>query len=56
MTMEPTMTELMNNTADMGQAEMFSKAWYNDYFRRAADSPAHARFCETVYGHDLCTA
>jgi SAM-dependent methyltransferase len=54
MTMEPTMSELMNHTADMGQAAMFSKAWYNDYFRRAADSPAHARFCETVYGRDLC--
>lgn len=52
--MEQSMNELMNHTADMGQAEMFSKAWYNEYFRRAAESPAHARFCEAVYGRDLC--
>lgn len=52
--MEQTMSELMNHTADQGQAVMFSKAWYNDYFRRAADSTAHARFCEAVYGRDLC--
>lgn len=52
--MEQTMNELMNHTADMGQAEMFSKAWYNEYFRRAAESSAHARFCEAVYGRDLC--
>ena len=37
------MSELMNHTADQGQAAMFSKAWYNDYFRRAGDSPAHTR-------------
>ncbi|MEF3073840.1 class I SAM-dependent methyltransferase [Methylobacter sp. Wu1] len=48
------MNELMNHTADMGQAEMFSKAWYNEYFRRAAESQAHSRFCEAVYGRDLC--
>lgn len=52
--MEQSMSELMNHTADMGQAEMFSKAWYNEYFRRAAESPAHSRFCEAVYGKDLC--
>jgi 2-polyprenyl-3-methyl-5-hydroxy-6-metoxy-1,4-benzoquinol methylase len=52
--MEQSMSELMNHTADMGQAEMFSKAWYNEYFRRAAESPAHSRFCEAVYGRDLC--
>lgn len=52
--MEQSMNELMNHTADMGQAEMFSKAWYNEYFRRAADSPAHSRFCKAVYGKDLC--
>jgi 2-polyprenyl-3-methyl-5-hydroxy-6-metoxy-1,4-benzoquinol methylase len=52
--MEQSMNELMNHTADMGQAEMFSKAWYNEYFRRAADSPTHSRFCEAVYGRDLC--
>jgi len=52
--MEQSMNELMNHTADMGQAEMFSKAWYNEYFRRAADSSTHSRFCEAVYGRDLC--
>ncbi len=52
--MEQSMNELMNHTADMGQAEMFSKAWYNEYFRRAAESSAHSRFCEAVYGRDLC--
>jgi 2-polyprenyl-3-methyl-5-hydroxy-6-metoxy-1,4-benzoquinol methylase len=52
--MEQTMNELMSHTADRGQAEMFSKAWYNEYFRRAAESPTHARFCEAVYGRDLC--
>jgi len=52
--MEQSMSELMSHTADMGQAEMFSKAWYNEYFRRAAESPAHSRFCEAVYGRDLC--
>lgn len=52
--MEQSMNELMNHTTGMGQAEMFSKAWYNEYFRRAAESPAHARFCEAVYGRDLC--
>lgn len=52
--MEQSMNELMSHTADMGQAEMFSKAWYNEYFRRAAESPTHSRFCEAVYGIDLC--
>ena len=52
--MEQSMNELMSHTADMGQAEMFSKAWYNEYFRRAAESPTHSRFCEAVYGRDLC--
>lgn len=36
------------------QAEMFSRQWYNEYFRRAATSAAHAQFCEKVYGKDLC--
>ncbi|MGZ8095772.1 MAG: class I SAM-dependent methyltransferase [Methylosarcina sp.] len=48
------MNELMSHTSDMGQSEMFSKAWYNEYFRRAAESPTHSRFCEAVYGRDLC--
>lgn len=52
--MEQSMNELMSHTADMGQAEMFSKAWYNEYFRRAAESPTHSRFCEAVYGINLC--
>lgn len=52
--MEQSMNELMEHTADMGQAEMFSKEWYNEYFRRAAESPTHSRFCEAVYGRDLC--
>ncbi|BBA36950.1 hypothetical protein sS8_5027 [Methylocaldum marinum] len=52
--MDQSMSELMNHTSDMGQAQMFSKAWYNEYFRRAAESPTHARFCEAVYGRDLC--
>jgi len=52
--MEQSMNELMNHTADMGQAQMFSKDWYNEYFRRAAESSAHSRFCEAVYGGDFC--
>jgi SAM-dependent methyltransferase len=36
------------------QMEMFSREWYNEYFRRAASSEAHAQFCERVYGKDLC--
>jgi SAM-dependent methyltransferase len=52
--MEQSMNELMTHTADMGQAQMFSKEWYNEYFRRAADSATHSRFCEAVYGRDLC--
>lgn len=52
--MDQSMSELINHTADMGQAQMFSKAWYNEYFRRAAESPTHSRFCEAVYGRDLC--
>jgi 2-polyprenyl-3-methyl-5-hydroxy-6-metoxy-1,4-benzoquinol methylase len=52
--MDQSMSELINHTADMGQAQMFSKAWYNEYFRRAAGSPTHSRFCEAVYGRDLC--
>jgi SAM-dependent methyltransferase len=35
-------------------AEMFSKDWYNEYFRRALSSAAHSEFCERVYGKDLC--
>jgi len=52
--MDESMSQLLNHTADMGQAQMFSKAWYNEYFRRAAESPTHSRFCEEVYGRDLC--
>lgn len=39
---------------DSPQLEMFSAAWYDEYYRRAAVSPVHARFCEQVYGRDLC--
>jgi SAM-dependent methyltransferase len=35
-------------------AEMFSRDWYNEYFRRAEYSAVHSRFCEKVYGKDLC--
>ena len=28
--------------------------FYNEYFTRALTSAAHARFCERVYGRDLC--
>jgi len=41
----------MNDTPAL---EMFSSAWYDEYFRRAVSSQAHARFCERVYGKDLC--
>lgn len=34
--------------------EMFSKPWYNEYYRRADSSEAHAEFCRRVYGRDLC--
>jgi cyclopropane fatty-acyl-phospholipid synthase-like methyltransferase len=33
---------------------MFSSEWYDEYFRRALSSEAHARFCECVYGKNLC--
>jgi RimJ/RimL family protein N-acetyltransferase/SAM-dependent methyltransferase len=36
------------------QPEMFSREWYNEYFRRAVSSRAHSTFCERVYGRDLC--
>ena len=36
------------------QLEMYSKEWYNEYFRRAINSSAHSQFCEKVYGKDLC--
>lgn len=36
------------------QPEMFSREWYNEYFKRAAFSAAHSQFCERVYGKDLC--
>ncbi len=42
----------MNDNPD--QMEMFSREWYNEYFRRAASSKAHSLFCERVYGKDLC--
>ena len=42
------------NPDSSDQMEMFSREWYNEYFRRAASSKAHAQFCEKVYGKDLC--
>ena len=39
---------------DSNKPKMFSQAWCNEYFSRAAASQAHARFCERVYGRDLC--
>ncbi|NGZ09302.1 MAG: class I SAM-dependent methyltransferase [Nitrospira sp. LK70] len=48
------MGNILDHTDSMGQAKMFSKAWYNEYFRRAYTSRTHARFCEAVYGRDLC--
>lgn len=36
------------------QGKMFTREWYNEYFRRAVSSSAHSQFCERVYGKDLC--
>jgi SAM-dependent methyltransferase len=33
---------------------MFSRQWYNEFYRRAAFSAAHSEFCEMIYGKDLC--
>ena len=33
---------------------IFSRQWYDEYYRRAASSAASAQFCERVYGRDLC--
>lgn len=52
--MDESMNPLLNHTSGMGQAEMFSREWYNEYFRRAYTSPTHARYCEQVYGRNLC--
>lgn len=52
--MDKSMDQLLTHTGGMGQDKMFSKAWYNEYFKRAYESPTHARFCEEVYGRDLC--
>jgi 2-polyprenyl-3-methyl-5-hydroxy-6-metoxy-1,4-benzoquinol methylase len=38
----------------MSEPEMFSRAWYSEYFRRADASEAHAEFCRRVYGANLC--
>ena len=42
------------NLDSSDQMEMFSREWYNEYFKRAVASKAHAQFCERVYGKDLC--
>lgn len=52
--MDESMSQLLSHTNGMGQAKMFSKEWYNEYFQRAYTSPTHARYCEQVYGLDLC--
>lgn len=52
--MDESMEELLTHTSTMGQAKMFSKNWYNEYFKRADKSAAHAHFCREVYGIDLC--
>ncbi len=52
--MDQSIDPLLNHTARMGQQQMFSKEWYDEYFRRAEGSPTHSRFCERVYGIDLC--
>lgn len=44
----------MTNSDKPDQMEMFSREWYNEYFKRAESSEAHAQFCERVYGKDLC--
>jgi SAM-dependent methyltransferase len=43
----------LNNDASTSM-EMFSKDWYDEYFKRAISSAAHSEFCERVYGKDLC--
>ena len=52
--MDQSMDQLVKHTTGMGQLKMFSKDWYNEYFRLAANSPTHSHFCEQVYGQDLC--
>lgn len=42
------------NSNNKNQMEMFSREWYNEYYRRAVASRVHAEFCESVYGIDLC--
>ena len=51
--MDQSMDQLVKHTTGMGQLKMFSKDWYNEYFRLAANSPTHSHFCEQVYGQDL---
>ncbi len=40
--------------AELRQAHPRYLYAYNEFFHRARRSPAHARFCEQVYGRDLC--
>jgi SAM-dependent methyltransferase len=42
------------NFASFNGHKIFSKEWYNEYFQRATFSETHSRFCEQVYGKDLC--
>jgi cyclopropane fatty-acyl-phospholipid synthase-like methyltransferase len=42
------------NNENTEKLEMFSSEWYDEYFRRAVSSLTHAKFCELVYGKNLC--
>jgi 2-polyprenyl-3-methyl-5-hydroxy-6-metoxy-1,4-benzoquinol methylase len=42
------------NNKNPEELEMFSRQWYDEYFRRAASSATHAEFCQKVYGKNLC--
>jgi 2-polyprenyl-3-methyl-5-hydroxy-6-metoxy-1,4-benzoquinol methylase len=41
-------------TSSPPSPSIFSRPWYNEFFRRAEDSPTHAEFCQRVYGKNLC--
>jgi 2-polyprenyl-3-methyl-5-hydroxy-6-metoxy-1,4-benzoquinol methylase len=42
------------SAGDVDELAMFSRKWYNEFFRRATFSAAHSEFCEKIYGKDLC--
>jgi hypothetical protein len=41
-------TGALQEAGDDPEPEMFSSEWYDEYFRHALSSGAHARFCERV--------